>query len=146
MPKPILEVTLAKVSTSWNIVPVRPPSARHQSKVCVRGWLIYQVLHLLCVLTVFAYTDEQRLVRPLSEYTCSRLITMEDTKLYRIAVDIRLWDFGSTFELLEAISIGLAVSLNVITYLVQEFDYLPKAEECLSRLGHCSVRCSKCVL
>ena len=107
MPKPILEVTLAKVSTSWSITPVRPPSIRQRCKVCVRGWVVYQGLHLLCILTVFAHTDEQRLVSPLGEYPCSRLITMEETKLCRITVDIRLRNFGSTFKLLETISIGL---------------------------------------
>lgn len=112
MPKPILEVTLTKFSTSWSIVLVRPPPARQRSKVCMRGWAVYQGLHLLCILPIFAHTDEQRLVRPLSEYNCSRFITMEETKLYRITVDIRLRDFGSTFKLLETISMELAVSLG----------------------------------
>jgi hypothetical protein len=85
-------------------------------------WIVHQALHLLCILTVFAHTNGQGRVRPLGKYTRSCFVAVADTELYRVTVDVRLWNFGDAFELLDSISMGFAVSLRKTMYFVQDID------------------------
>lgn len=75
------------------------------------GWVAHHALHLVGVFAIFAYTNEQRLIRVLGEYARSSLVTVPDSELYRVTVGIRLHDFSGAFKLLRRISIEPAVPL-----------------------------------